>query len=316
MAHELEFVNGKASMAYAGDAPWHGLGRRVSNDLTPEQMLEAAQLNWTTEKVPAYADVAGQKIYVEKDALIRSSDNQVLSFVSGDWNPVQNIEAAVFFNDFVGAGEMNMDTAGSLRNGKIVWFLAKTKESFDLFGGDVVDSYLLFTNYHMYGYSTDIRFTPIRVVCNNTLTLSLNTSAIRSVKVSHRAAFDPDNVKEVLGIAKEKLAVYKETAAFLGSKKVSDENIVEYFTRIFPASSGSKKEISKNAEQAFSLMETQPGANFAEGSFWNMFNTVSYMTDHVIGRSLDTRLASSWYGDRRILKNKALTLAVTMAETA
>jgi hypothetical protein len=59
MAHEIEMVNGKAQMAYSGALPWHGLGVEVPADLTPDQMLEAAGLNWTVTKVPAYADIDG-----------------------------------------------------------------------------------------------------------------------------------------------------------------------------------------------------------------------------------------------------------------
>ena len=73
---------------------------------------------------------------------------------------------------------MEMHTAGSLKGGQQVWALAKIKESFDVFGKeDTVESYLLFSNPHQYGKSIDIRFTPIRVVCNNTLTFSLNSHA-------------------------------------------------------------------------------------------------------------------------------------------
>ena len=61
MAHELEILeNGQASMAYAGDLPWHGLGFKVSNDLTPEQMMEAARLDWTVDTVPLPAMYNGQ----------------------------------------------------------------------------------------------------------------------------------------------------------------------------------------------------------------------------------------------------------------
>ena len=60
MAHELEIVNGKAQMAYVGSVPWHGLGVKVPADLTPEQMLDAAGLNWSVEKIPAYAEIAGK----------------------------------------------------------------------------------------------------------------------------------------------------------------------------------------------------------------------------------------------------------------
>jgi phage/plasmid-like protein (TIGR03299 family) len=319
MAHMIEEVNGIAQMAYSGETPWHGLGTKVPNDLTPVQMLDAAGLNWTVEKIPAFATVAGEQIAVGKSALVRSRDNAILDVVSDDWNPVQNEEAFEFFNDFVAAGDMEMHTAGSLRDGQIVWGLAKVKESFELFKGDKIDSYLLFSNFHRYGFSTDVRFTPIRVVCNNTLTLSLNSTVERMAKVSHRREFDGDNVKLMLGVAHDKLAQYKEMASFLGSKRYNDENIVEYFQRIFPVTGSTetrKKEVSKNAKIALGVLDTQPGANFAEGSWWQAFNAVTFTTDHIMGRNADNRLTSAWYGSNKALKTKALETAVEMAEAA
>ena len=319
MAHMIETVNGKAQMAYAGDVPWHGLGTKVPNDLTPEQMLDAAGLNWSVEKVPAYANVGGKQVDIGQSALVRSMDNKILDVVSNDWNPVQNQEAFEFFNDFVAAGDMEMHTAGSLRDGQIVWGLAKVKESFSLFKGDQIDSYLLFSNFHKYGHSTDVRFTPIRVVCNNTLTLSLNSKVEQMAKISHRQVFNPDDVKGMLGIATNKLAQYKEMASFLGSKRYNDENIVEYFTRIFPVSGSNdkkKKEVSKNAVLALDVLEKQPGAEYAPGTWWQAFNAVTYLTDHLHGRSADNRLQSAWYGYHKGVKTKALETAIEMAEAA
>jgi phage/plasmid-like protein (TIGR03299 family) len=315
--HNIEMVDGKAQMAYAGDVPWHGLGTRVPADLTPEQMLDAAGLNWEVTKVPAFAKVAGKNVNVGWSALVRSSDEKIIDVVSEDWNPVQNSEAFEFFNDFIAEGDMEMHTAGSLCDGKIVWALAKVKDSFELFGGDKVDSYLHFTNFHKYGCSTDVRFTPIRVVCNNTLTLSLNTKVERMVKISHRREFNGDQTKLMLGVAAEKLAKYKEMAQFLGSKRYSDENVVEYFKRVFPAAENAKRsEITKNARTALGILETQPGAEYAAGSWWQAFNATTYMTDHLIGRSTDTRMTSAWYGSNKNLKVRALETAIEMAEAA
>jgi phage/plasmid-like protein (TIGR03299 family) len=321
MAHELEFVNGKAQMAYVGEKPWHNLGVEVPADLTPEQMLEAAGLNWTVDKFPVYTAMGTEVddvIEIDRKALIRSFDHKVLDVVSDDWNPVQNAEAFDFFNEFVMAGDMEMNTAGSLKDGQIVWGLAKVKESFELFKGDRIDSYLLFTNFHKYGCSTDVRFTPIRVVCNNTLTLSLSSAVERMVKISHRRQFDAANVKDMLGIATDKLAKYKEMAQFLGSKKAKHESVVEYFERLFPATEAAKKEkkLSKNAGIAMDILHTQPGHEFAEGTWWTAFNAVTYMTDHLMGRSADTRLQSAWYGYNKGLKVKALETAVEYAEAA
>jgi len=321
MAHELEILeNGQASMVYANEVPWHGLGVKVDGDLTPQQMLEAAGLDWRVNTQPCFTMIDDKRVKIGKQALIRDRDNKILDIISDDWKPMQNEDAFAFFNDFIAAGDMSMETAGSLKGGKIVWALAAVKESFELFGGrDKVDAYLHFTNPHSYGQSIDVRFTPIRVVCNNTLTLSLRTKSENLVKVNHRREFDPELVKETLGVAKNKLNAYKEMAEFLSTKRFTNESIVEYFTRVFPVASSKadpKKEISKSTKLAMEVIDTQPGAELGEGTFWQAFNTVTYMTDHLIGRSPDTRLQSAWYGTNQNLKTKALELAMEMAEAA
>ena len=311
MAHLVE------TMAYAGEVPWHGLGVKVPADLSPAQMLRKAELDWEVSKEPAFANVGGKRVSVGWSALVRNTDNKILDVVSQDWNPVQNSEAFEFFDEYCRAGDLEMHTAGSLKGGQVVWALAKVKESFELFKGDQVDSYLLFTNPHKFGQSIDVRFTPVRVVCNNTLTLSLASKNDNMVKVSHRSAFDPDKVKEQLGIATHKLAKYKEMAEFLGSKRFKQDKVKDYFMEIFPSLSGKEnKELSRNAIKALDILERQPGAKYAEGSWWQPFNAVTYLTDHVVGRSADSRLASAWYGPNKTLKVKALEKAVEYAEAA
>ena len=316
MAHMIETI------AYAGEVPWHGLGTKVPADLSPAQMLDKAGLNWTVEKTPAFANIGGKDVSVGWSALTRSSDNSILSVVSNDWNPVQNSEAFEFFDEYCRVGDMEMHTAGSLKDGQIVWGLAKVKDSFDLFKGDQVDSYLLFTNPHKFGQCIDVRFTPIRVVCNNTLTLSLSQKSDRVVKKNHRTEFNAAEVKQTLGIATEKLAKYKEMAAFLGSKRYTEETAKQYFNTVFPVIAYNKekgpqrKDLSKSATRALEVLGTQPGARFAEGSWWQAFNAVTYLTDHEIGRSPDTRLQSAWFGATKNLKIKALETAVEFAEAA
>lgn len=321
MAHEVEFVDGVAQMAYAGDVPWHGLGTRVSPDLTPAQMMEKAGLDWEVKKYTLFAEVKKQRVKSDRKALVRSSDSKILTTVGGDWNPVQNADAFDFFHEFVLAGDMEMHTAGSLKGGQMVWALAKVKESFDIFGGDQVDSYMLFSNPHMYGKSIDIRFTPIRVVCNNTLTMSLHGAANVGYKSGHRTQFDADDAKGAMGLAHEKFAKYREMAEFLGSKRVTGDSLIEYFSSVFPRTSGSRKvekfeDLSRNAQLAHSVMETQPGAEFAEGSFWQAFNATTYVTDHLQGRNADNRLYSQWFGGNQTRKVQAMQKALDMANAA
>ena len=323
MAHELEFVNGEAQMAYAGDLPWHGLGTKVSNDLSPQQMMQKAGVDWRVQEVESFVEFNGDRLPTGQKSLIRESDGKILTNVGKDWHPCQNETAFEFFNEYVLAGDMEMHTAGSLKGGQYVWALAKVKESFDLFGGDQVDSYMLFSNPHIYGKSIDVRFTPIRVVCNNTLTFALDSQSQRAVKVGHRAEFNPDMVKDQLGIAHEKFAKYKEMAEFLGSKRVKVEDLLNYYNTVFPLTSGQDKQeqvtpetLSRQAKNALEVLETQPGAEYAEGSWWQAFNSVTYVTDHVQGRNADNRLHSQWYGQNQLRKVKAAEKAVEFALAA
>lgn len=322
MAHEIEFVDGIAQMAYreSKGLPWHGLGFPVGDDMTPQEMMKVAGVDWEVQKAPTFANIEinGEKRMVPtgQEALIRMTDGKVLTQVGTGWNPVQNEEAFDFFTDFVAKGDMVMDTAGSLKGGQIVWALADTRNGFTLFGGDEIKGYLLFSNPHAYGKSIDVRFVATRVVCNNTLSLALNERGLPGVRVNHRSQFDADKVKEVLGLSHNKLQNFKEAAEFLGNKNYVKGDLERYFGIVFGASDEDEKKISRTAEKAMEYLETQPGTEYAKGSFWQMFNTVTYMCDHKLGRSNDTRLASSWYGVNRDRKVKALNTAIEMAKEA
>jgi len=328
MAHELERgSDGVWHMAYTGEVPWHGLGKKVPHDLTPQQMAEAAGADWRIYRKPLTYTPNGDpdaRYDSGRDALLRETDDALMDIVTRDWNEIQNEEAFEFFNDWVSTGEMSMETAGVLRGGQIVWALAKTHDSIELFRKDKIDSYMLFTNPHMYGWTASVSWSAIRVVCMNTLVASLTgTQKDKVIKISHRRKFDADEVKATLGVAKEKLAKYKVMANHLGSKKASTEDVIEYFKRVFPVlnTPGTRKdperkvkEISKNAKIAFDILETQPGAEFARGTWWQPFNAVTFLLDHTAGRNDDNRLYSAWYGENRRKKFAALELATEYAE--
>ena len=314
MAHNVE------TMAYAGEVPWHGLGVEVIDDLTPEQMMQKAGLDWTVSKQPLLFRHEGDIHNVPgQEVLVRDSDSKVLTVVGKGWEPVQNHEAFEFFNDFVMNGDMKMHTAGSLQEGKLTWALAKVNEDFELFGGDKVESYLMFSNPHKFGSSMTVSFTPIRVVCNNTLNMALQGANGKGVRVTHRKQFNADEVKQLLGIASEQLVRYKEVAEFLGSKRFNEETLTNYIKEVFPNTNPNAKEsgtVSRTAKTVLELVENQPGAEFAEGTFWQAFNAVTYATDHVVGRGNDSRLASAWFGVNQTRKLKALDLAIDYAESA
>jgi len=312
------------TMAYAGQSPWGDIGTQVSNDLSPQQIMEKADLNWSVDKVQTYADYQGEKIPTGMEALVRSSDNKILTQVGKNWEPCQNETAFEFFNEYCLEGGMDMESAGSLKGGKMVWALAKIKESFDVVKGDQVDSYLLFSNPHEYGKSIDVRFTPIRVTCMNTLAMAIKGSAVNGMKVNHRKAFDPQIVKETMGIAHEKFEQYKEVAKFLSKKRFDAQSLIQYYNEVFPRTYKGKDEVivsayddlTTNGQKAFDVLQSQPGANFAQGSWWQALNSVTYLTDHVMGREADSRMTSSWFGANANRKAVAVSKAIEFAEVA
>jgi len=318
MAHEIEMVNGVAAMAYreSKGLPWHGLGVPVSDDMTPIEMMKAANLDWTVSKKKSFVEINGEKVETGQEALVRDTDGKILTNVSGNWKPCQNLEAFEFFTDFVSNGDMVMDTAGSLKDGQMVFAAADVKDGFTLFGGDEVKGYLLFSNPHVYGKSIDVKFVMTRVVCNNTLSMALTERGQPAVRLSHRNEFDPELVKQLLGISHTRIEQFKEAAEFLGSKRYTDVAFQKFLGQVFGVSNQKDKELSRTAERALEIVDTQPGANFAPGTWWNAYNAVTYMTDHEMGRSADTRAEAAWFGHNAKRKLDALNIAVEMAEAA
>ena len=319
MAAEIE------SIAWAGEAPWHRFGTKVRHDLSPHEMQIAAELDWHVEKVPLQYEHEQSVRDTDQFALIRTSDGSMLDIVKSDnWEPVQNDAAFEFFERFVALNRMSMDVAGSLRDGKFVFVLAKMNQSFVVGSraDDRTDGYLLFTNPHQYGHAVDIRLTPIRVVCMNTLSLALSTASKAKVKYSHRRKFDVEAAQSVFNESLWTFLNYGDTARFLATRRYDEQSLQRYFDECFPyvpnmhtrrPSSGRS---SANAARAFDVVERQPGANYASGTWWNAVNAVTYLTDHEVGKSAETRLQSAWYGKGEKRKKHALELALKYAEAA
>ena len=186
MAHAVE------TMAYAGEVPWHGLGVKVEDNLTPDEMLVAAGLDWTVSKRHLFThsepSVENSKEVIPVNdyyVLVRDSDNKTFGPCGPKFVPSQNADAFKFFEKFTSVGDMSMDTAGALKGGEQVWGLAKINDGFTLPGDDRVLGYLLVSVSHKWGKANEIRFTPIRVVCNNTLTYALADKTRPSFKMPH-----------------------------------------------------------------------------------------------------------------------------------
>jgi phage/plasmid-like protein (TIGR03299 family) len=311
MAHEVE------TMAYAHETPWHGLGRRVTPDMTDQEMLVAAGLDWRVDKHDLIVEAGGERQVIKgRKALIRSTDNRFMDVVGDDWNPIQNADAMKFFRSFVEAGEATMETAGSLRGGKMVWGLARLGTDFTLPGGDRVNGYLLLGSPHEHGKAGIGRVTPVRVVCANTFAAAMIGGAKFEARFNHRYSFDPEKAREAMGLARDGMSQFEKNAKMLMSLNMTREDAVRILAPVYQPdlvgetpSSGELPELVDGGElgprmtKIMTAYEKAPGAT--PGTGWGVFNAVTYFGDHVAGKAndRDARLASAWTGTEARRKN-------------
>ena len=308
------------TMAYAGAVPWHGLGVKVEEDISTEDMIEKAGFDWTVTMCPINCQVTSKttKVISSHRALVRSSDQKVLTIAGKNWKPIQNKSMFEFLREFVRAGEMKLETTGSLRDGKDVWALVNLGNSFKLVNDDEVKGYLLISLPHEYGRSMKIMFTPIRVVCNNTLTYALNSTNMQNVFMhGHRKEFGKaaaQLAKESLGLAMTGMKDFQKAAKRLASVKYDKKQITSYVNGLFPSTSKKISKLSLSAENVISLIDKQPGAEMSKGTYWSAVNAVTYYVDHLTGRGVDSRMQSAWFGSKSRIKRKAVASALEYAD--
>ena len=303
MAHEVE------TMAYANQVPWHGLGANVNPESTIEEMLEAAGLNWQLERKPLLADMGDDEDPLEiegKAAWVRNTDRKVMAVAGKQWRPLQPADTLGFMRDYVEAGAATLETAGSLREGKIVWGLARLKHDFEVRPGDRVNGYLLITSPNEVGRAITVRTTTVRVVCANTMAMAERGAA--QYRQNHLTDFDVAAAKEAVGNAHEQLAQAERNARILDRLKLSASDAVTKVLApvFFPEISEDDEMLAaihlpenqpKKLQQILASVEDAPGNKEIAGTGWAIINGVTHWADHVYGHNAATRMMRSWNGD-------------------
>lgn len=303
--------------------PWVRNGaKHIDKDMSVPEMLKVAGLDWTVERYPVTINVDGDIVNVGKEALVRSTDKRVLSLASNRWNHFENEVAVDFADRFARKLGNRVDFLGQVRGGRVVYALSELKgEKFDMFKGkDTISSYLLLSNPHVYGQSFDVRFTAVRDRCYNMLTQGLSRKGDLEVRLNHRGQFDADFAEKALMAARVNMKKYEEMSRVLATKSFDAESLNEYYQIVFPTLSQKRgreaNKLSRPGQVAFDNLETQPGAEFGRGTWWQAYNSATYALDHIVGRSADNRLYAAWYGLNRIKKNQALKVACEFAQAA
>lgn len=229
MAHEVESIYYVSNEENGRFVPWHGLGTPVEEAPNSYEALRIAGLNWKVESKPVFVNDKEVPNYV---ANVRDSDNSVLGIVTNRYKIVQN-EEAFAFTDALISGDVRYETAGSLKNGKRIWLLAKLPETKVI--DDVVIPYVCFTNTHDGTGAVQAIMSPIRVVCNNTLNLAL-TTAKRSWSMRHVGDINGkiEEAREVLGLADKYMKELNVFADKLANTSLPFEKAKEIVNELFP----------------------------------------------------------------------------------
>lgn len=229
MAHEVESMYYVSNEENGRFVPWHGLGTPVEEAPNSYEALRIAGLNWKVESKPVFVNDKEVPNYV---ANVRDSDNSVLGIVTNRYKIVQN-EDAFAFTDALISGDVRYETAGSLKNGKRIWLLAKLPETKVI--DDVVVPYVCFTNTHDGTGAVQAIMSPIRVVCNNTLNLAL-TNAKRSWSMRHVGDIDGkiEEARQILGLADKYMKELNVFADKLANTSLPFEKAKEIVNELFP----------------------------------------------------------------------------------
>ena len=259
--------------------PWHGIGTPVKESPTSEDAIRLANLDWVVESKPVF-DESGKEITGFK-ANTRSSDNSILGIVSNKYKIIQNSEAFEFTDNLI-SDEIRYETAGSLRNGKTIWLLAKLPEKYII--GDKFDPYICFTNNHDGKGAVTVCMTPIRVVCNNTLNLALG-SAKRSWSIRHLGdiASKLHEARHTLALADLYMDKLDLEANRLAGIKITDPELEAIFDELYPIkiddSIRKKTNIISMKEDIFKKYESPDISQF-KGTAWGVINAVTDFAAH------------------------------------
>ncbi len=323
MPAELTTTNGKTEMFYTGETPWHGLGQALDEPATAKEAIQAAGLDWAVETVPVFVNKGGLARIPDKMAIQRQDTKLVFNVMSNKYTPIQNMEAFNFFDGVVGAGEAIYHTAGSLFDGRKVWILAKLPGTLEITKKDVLEKYILLTNSHDGTKAFTMAFTPIRVVCNNTLSVALGSLSGSTFKARHlpNVLNRVNEARELLGLAEAYFANLMEGVNRLVEKKFSESDMVTMVGEIYKLDP--KKVMADqhflvrhSAEATLSLYRGGQGTDLShvKGTAWAAFNAVTEYVDHhrPIGVQQKTegvavrekRLDYSWYGRNADLRQK------------
>jgi phage/plasmid-like protein (TIGR03299 family) len=252
-------------------------------------------------------------------AVRRTTDQKVLGVVGPRYTVLQNRDAFRWFEPFLEAGEASLETAGSLRGGSRVWALAKLcRDPLEIVPGDEVQKYLLLSHSHDGSLAVRCGFTPVRVVCSNTLAMAHGADASKLIRIRHTGDVLGNlmAVREVMDVADQEFRATGEQYKRLARTSINQADLRQYVRRVLriEEEADPSTRMSNIVEQVVGLAEAGRGNDrpSVRGTLWGGYNAVTEYLGYNRGRTQDNRLNSLWFGDSAGLNRHALDVALDL----
>ena len=244
MAHNIMRIGNRYSVMSVRERPWHGLGQVVQTPLTAEEAITEAGLDWIVEKVPVQYNAGGlMSTFRGRCVTMNQANGCGLGIVGATYQVIQNRTAFGFFDTVVGEGKAVYHTAGALGNGERVWILAKLPKDLILpgrRGDEAIERFLLLMNSHDGSLALRMFFTPIRVVCQNTLSAAMRGwKASEGISIRHNGDIKSkvQAAKDALGIATNYYERMEEVAKRMVDAVFSKADTEAFTSTILPQDS-------------------------------------------------------------------------------
>ena len=311
------------TMMYVGATPWHGIGKSVDGAITSQDAIVAAGLDWRVDLEKLFC--GDGEVADKHRAVRRDTDGKILGVVGKGWQPLQNAEAFAWFDPFVRSGEARYETAGALRDGARVWVLAKIDRPDAVIvpqSDDRVTKYVLLSNGHDGSLAVRVGFTPIRVVCSNTLAAAHGATASKLIRLRHTGDVVGalEQVREVMNVADAEFEASADQYRALARREINGKDLETYVKRVFELGEPGKKadgqpRQSHTMNAVLDAFEHGAGNNLpgVAGTWWAAYNAVTDYLTHTRGTDAATRLDSQWYGNGATTNARALQYAFVQA---
>jgi phage/plasmid-like protein (TIGR03299 family) len=333
MSHDIQVIKDKASFAFNqnhGD-PWHQLGTAVEGNMTIDEAMRLANIDFIVKKRPIFASTSdddSSNIEIDnKVATVAFYENGMVSnlgVVGKTYEVVQNRASLEVAYDIVGAskGDAYLDTVGALGNGgQLFAYLRLEDLIIDPVGiNDQIENGLVISWSHDGTIAMTYLFSNIRVVCRNTLNMAVS-GAKNVFRAKHTSSVD-DRLKQaqqVLGVSTKWADSFKEESEKLLKVSYSEDRFQRVLNKVFPEPNQSTERQKRNTQavhtQIRGIFSNERNSKNFGSNGWTMYNAMVEYLDHARDASVDDRLKAtmtvgSWVEKKKVqAANTVLALA-------